>query len=176
MAQGLPDRLPRKSRGAAPATPPLPDPPRRVLLASPGVPFSSEAIGRTIELATPEHAKITVLSIAKVFGTSLGIPHPGLQPTKAEWDAQRKIVNDAAKILRRKGFELRVRVARTRNPAKLIAKWGRALRMHAIVLADPERPRWRRFIEGDLAKDIERRAGIPVHPVPEPPVGGRKAG
>ncbi len=154
----------------------LPDPPRRVLLASTGVPFTREVIRRAIELATPEHANITVLSIARVFGTSLGLPNPGLQPTKREWEEQRTIVNDAAKILRRKGFEVRVGLARARNAPKMIARWGRAKNFHAVVLADPERPRWRQIIEGNLASEIERRARIPVHAVPVPPAGGRKGG
>lgn len=158
--------------GAAPIR--LPDPPRRVLLASSGVPFTPEVIGRAIELATPEHAKITVLSIARVFGTSLGIPHPGLQPTPGEWNEQREIVNEAAKILRRKGFEVRVAVARSRNAAKMIARWGKARRFHAIVVPDPVRPMWRRVIEGDLSREIERRCDIPVHAVPTPPPSRRR--
>ena len=120
----------------------------------------------------PEHAKITVISIAKVWGTSLGIPHPGLQPTPREREEQRKIVNHAAKVLKQRGFEVRVQVVRTRNPAKMIARWAQAKHMHAVVLADPERPRWRRIVEGDLAADIQRRSGIRVHAVGTPSSGG----
>jgi nucleotide-binding universal stress UspA family protein len=171
-----PQARPRKLRGAATAAPrPLPDPPRRLLLASTGAPFSKQAIAKAIELATPEHAKITVLSIAHVYGTSLGIPHPGLQPTRAEWQAQRDQVEDAAEVLRRKGFEVRVQVARSRNAPKMISRWGIAKHVHAIVVADPERPAWRRFIEGDAAHEIFRRCHIPVHVVPVPAVSHRTA-
>src|SRR5712692_10061347 len=105
-----------KVRGVAKVAPrKLPDPPRRILLASTGIPFAHEVIGRAIELATPENAKITVLSIARVYGTSLGLPNRGLLPTKQEWDEQRKIVDDAAKILRRKGFDVRVDVVKSRH-------------------------------------------------------------
>ena len=169
---------PRKApvREAARAAPrPPPDPPRRVLLASTGTPFATEAVTRTIELATPEHATITVLSIAKIFGTSLGIPHPGLQPTPKEWQAQRDIVEAAATVLRREGFEVRVQVARSRNAPKMIARWANAKNFHAIVVADPERPAWRRFVEGDLKHEIERRCAIPVHAVAVPAPSHRSA-
>jgi K+-sensing histidine kinase KdpD len=143
-----------------------PDPPRRILLASPGVPFGRDVLARTIELAAPERATITVLSIARVYGTALGLPHPGLQPTRLEWDEQRKIVDDASMALRRRGFDVRAQVTKSRNAAKMIARWGTARNFHAIVVPDPERPRWRRAVEGDLAGEILRRCGIPVHPVP----------
>jgi K+-sensing histidine kinase KdpD len=169
---------PRKTqvRGAARAAPrPLPDPPKRLLLASTGAPFTTRVIARAIELATPEHAKITVISVAHVFGTSLGIPHPGLRPTPAEWKVQRDLVEEAAEVLRKKGFEVRVQVARSRNAPKMIARWARAKHMHAVVVADPERPKWRRFIEGDVVREIYRRCHIPVHAVPVPATSHRAA-
>ena len=171
MAAAAERKLPRKLRGAAPAAPRFPDPPRRVLLASTGVPFTREVIARTVELAAPEHAKITVLSIARVYGTSLGFPHPGLKPNRIELEQQKKIVHDAAKILRRKGFEVRVGLSKARNAPKMIAKWASARRFHAIVVPDPERPSWRRVVEGDLANEIQRRCEIPVHAVPVPRTG-----
>ena len=115
----------------------VPDPPRRVLLVSPSLPLSREAIQKTVALATPEHARITVLGIAKIYGTSLGLPHPGLQPTHTEWDLQRQIVHDAADELRSRGFEVRVGLSRSRNIPKMIAKWGVAKNFHAIVVPDP---------------------------------------
>jgi nucleotide-binding universal stress UspA family protein len=158
--------------GGARSTPrELPAPPRRILLASTGVPFSPEVIARTIELATPGRATITVLSIARIWGTSLGLPHPGLQPTPMEWEEQRQIVNRASKALRRHGFEVRVQVAKARNAPKMIARWAVGIGAHAVVLADPERPRWRRVVEGDHARAIHRRSGVPVHAVTVPTRG-----
>src|SRR5437899_3176352 len=89
-------------RGVARSTPrAFPDPPKRVLLVSiAGAHFPAEVIRQTVALATPAHAKITVLGIARVFGTSFGIPHPGLKPTPGEWEEQRTVVNDAADLLR----------------------------------------------------------------------------
>ena len=154
-------------RGAATRSPRrVPNPPRRLLLASTGVPFSHDVLARAIELATPEHAKITVLSIARIYGTSLGFPNPGLQPNRIEIEERRKIAEDAAKILRGKGFEVRVAMSKARNAPKMIARWVNAKNFHAIVVPDPERPGWRKKIEGDLAKEIHRRCGVPVYAVP----------
>lgn len=158
-----------KQRGVAKAAPrTFPDPPRRILLVSTAAPIPAEVVRRTIELATPEHAKITVLGIARVFGTSLGFPHPGLQPTSSEWADQRKFADDAADLLRDRGFEVRVALSRSRNPPKMIARWGNGKNFHAIVIADPERPKWRRLIEGDITREIGRRCEIPVHAIPVP--------
>jgi K+-sensing histidine kinase KdpD len=122
-------------------------------------------IQRAVELATPEHAKITVLGIAWVYGTSLGLPHPGLQPTRLEWEEVRANVEEAARILRAKGFEVRVALARSRNAPKLIARWVNAKNFHAVVVPDPQRSGWRLRIEGDLTREIGRRCRVPVHAV-----------
>lgn len=153
--------------------PPPPDPPRRILVASPSSPLPPEVLAKAVELATPEHAKITVLGIARVFGTSLGLPHPGLQPTAAEWDEERAIVNEAADELRSWGFDVRVALSRSRNAPKMIARWARAKNFHAIVVPDPERSRLRRALEGDLTREIERRCNAKVHAVPLPPLDRR---
>lgn len=166
----------RLGRGAATAAPRrIPDPPRRILLATVGQPFPPDVTARAIELATPEHAKITVLGIAKVYGTSLGLPNPGLQPNRIEWQVLKDGVEEAADALRTRGFEVRVGLSRSRNAPKMIARWAKARNFHAIVVADPELPRWRRMLEGDVAHQIERRCAVPVHAVPVPSTSDRRA-
>jgi K+-sensing histidine kinase KdpD len=127
-----------------------------------------ELIARTIELATPAHATITVVAVARVFGYALGIPHPGLQPNRHELEVYRSAANDAADRLTAAGFEVRVAMSKARNAPKMISRWATTKRFHAIVVADPERPGWRRKVEGDLAKEIHRRCGVPVYAVPIP--------
>ena len=165
----------RTGRGAAKAAPrPVPDLPRRILLVSYAAsPITADVVRRTVDLATPEHAKITVLGIARVFGTALGLPHPGLKPTPVEWDAQRKVTDDAARDLRAHGFEVLIAMAKARNAPKLIGRWVRAKRFHAVVIPDPERPGWRRRIEGEVTKEIGRYTKVPVHAVPTPSVSPR---
>ena len=174
----MPDtaRRGRFGRGPATAAPRrIPDPPRRILLATVAQPFPSEVLTRAIDLATPEHAKITVLGIAKVYGTSLGLPNPGLQPNRIEWQTLKEGVDAAADALRMRGFEVRVGLSRSRNASKMIAKWAKARNFHAIVVADPERPRWRQVIEGDVAHEIGRRCVVPVYAVPIPSTSDRRA-
>ena len=160
----------RRAAEAAPRR--VPDPPRRILLVSYAAsPITKDVLRRTIDLATPEHAKITVLGIAKVFGTALGLPHPALKPNRLEWEDQRKVVQDAADELDRRGFDVLLASAMARNAPKLIARWVQARNFHAVVIPDPERPGWRRRVEGELATQIERRAHVPVHAVPVPAAG-----
>lgn len=161
-------------RGAA-ASRRIPDPPERILLATLSQPFPPDVVARAIELATPAHAKITVLGIAKVYGTSLGLPNPGLQPNRVEWQILKDGVEDAAEELRARGFEVRVGLSRSRNAPKMIARWATARNFHAIVVADPERPRWRLLLEGDVAHEIDRRCGVPVYAVPIPSPSDRRA-
>ena len=169
-------RRARVGRGAVVAAPRrIPDPPERILLATVARPFPPEVMARAIELATPEHAKITVLGIARVYGTSLGLPNPGLQPNRVEWQVLRDGVDEAASTLRSRGFEVRVGLSRSRNAPKMIARWAKARNFHAIVVADPELPRWRRMLEGDVAHQIERRCAVPVHAVPVPSSSDRRA-
>src|SRR5947209_5131816 len=77
----------------------------RILLASEGRAIPDAAIDRVMELARPGNASVRVFSIARVHGTSLGMPTPGLLPTKKEWDDQREIVNKAVRRLERKGIQ-----------------------------------------------------------------------
>ncbi len=154
-----------EARGVAGATPPAP---RRIALVSTGAPFDRAVIERVVELAAGTKPKVFILSIAKIWGTSLGFPHPGLQPSKREVDGQKAIVEDAATKLRRRGLDVKTRVIATRKPAKTIAGWAQMASCQAIVMADPVVARWRRIVEGSPAGDLARRTRIPVYAVPTP--------
>ena len=58
-----------------------------ILLATEEREIAPEVIDAAARLAEPEQAPVYVFAIARVHGTSLGFPHPGLLPTKAEWEA-----------------------------------------------------------------------------------------
>jgi nucleotide-binding universal stress UspA family protein len=152
-----------------------PDPPdpatieiRRVLLASEGRRIPREAVDFTAGLATPYRASVRVFSIARIWGTGLGIPVPGLLPTKYEWDEQRKIVADAVQALKRRGFEADGHVVGTRKATKRILGEASRLRCDAIVMAaDPPRNR----VVADMMWSqepyrVRRRARVPVYLVP----------
>jgi nucleotide-binding universal stress UspA family protein len=135
-----------------------PDPtaPARVLLASDGTrQFSARAISRAIALA--DGGPVAVLTIARIYGSSLGMPNPGLLPTKAEMKERLSWVRYAISRLEGHGIEADGQVASTRRAARLIAAVARRRRVEAVVMDGSASVGWRRFVEGDPAKDVARR-------------------
>ena len=132
-----------------------------VLLATEERPFSLEAI----ELAASFGAPVRVLAIARVHGTNLGFPHPGLLPTKAEWEQQRTGVAKAVEALRARGLECRGRVVGTRSAAKKIVQEAKQHGCDAIVMgADPPRsPLLADFMWSQEPYRVRRRARMPVY-------------
>src|SRR5258708_38411587 len=90
-----------------------------VLLASSGAPFSRAAVRRAFELAAGQ--PVAVLSILKVYGSTFGLPNPGLMPTRREREEQLAIVQRAITDLERQGCTVDGQVAATRS-----AEIGRA--------------------------------------------------
>jgi hypothetical protein len=100
-----------------------------------------------------------------VWGTSLGLPNPGLLPTRREWDAGRAVVADAVAALARRGVDASGHALATRKATKRIIGEAERLGCETIVMAaDPPRNR----IVADLMWSqepyrVRRRARIPVH-------------
>jgi nucleotide-binding universal stress UspA family protein len=146
----------------------LPDPAtagvRRVLLASEGWAIPKRAVDYAARFGAPVH----VFSVARVWGTGLGLPNPGLLPTRKEWDEQRLLVTTAVKALRRRGVEADGHVLGTRKATRRIVGEAERLGCDAIVMAaDPPRGR----LVADLMWSqepyrVRRRAKIPVYLVP----------
>jgi nucleotide-binding universal stress UspA family protein len=141
---------------------------QRVLLASEGRRIPREAVEFTAGLAKPYRASVHVFSIARIWGTGLGLPVPGLLPMKHEWDEQREIVADAVEALKRKGIEADGHVVGTRKATKRIVGEASRLGCDAIVMAaDPARNR----LLADMMWSqepyrVRRRARVPVYLVP----------
>jgi nucleotide-binding universal stress UspA family protein len=137
----------------------------RILLASEGRPISPAALEFTLELARRRRARVHVFSVARVWGTSLGFPSPGLLPTRKEWDEQRGIVTTAVKQLKNAGVEAEGRVLGTRKAARRIVGEARRLECDVIVMgADP--PRHRLLADVMWSQEpyrVRRRAPIPVY-------------
>jgi nucleotide-binding universal stress UspA family protein len=136
----------------------------RILLASEGRPIPEAAIQRVVELASPDGASVRVLSIARVHGVALGLPNPGLLPTRAEWKEQREIVANAVKRLKRKGFEADGHVLGTRKSTRSICAEASKEGCDAIVMAaDPDRSRLiRDMLWSQEPQRVRRRAKLPV--------------
>lgn len=131
-----------------------------MLLASDGTrDFTTKAVAKAASLASDRGlTSASVITIARVHGTSLGLPHPGLMPTKAELKARTTWVNDAARDLKRMGLDADGQVASTRHTAKSIVNVARIRGASVIVVDRHAVTGWRRRIEGDVLVTIQRRA------------------
>lgn len=152
------------------ASPP-PDPSmlaiERVMVASEGREIAYAVLQRAFEVARPRTAPIRVVTIARVWGTAMGFPNPGLLPTRKEWDEQRLIVRRAVEAIEKAGFPASGHVIGTRKAAKRILGEAAAWRADAIVMgADPKRRLLGDFIWSQEPHRIHRRARIPVYLVP----------
>lgn len=138
---------------------------RSVLLASESREIPPAAVDLAAQLAGRSDAAVHVVTIARVHGTALGLPNPGLLPTKAEWEEQRAIVKKAVARLRRKGLEADGYVYGTRGAAKRIANEAKRLGCDAIVMAaDPPRNRFLAdFMWSQEPYRVRRRADVPVY-------------
>jgi nucleotide-binding universal stress UspA family protein len=136
---------------------------RRILLASEGRAIPHAAIARVVELCEPG-ATVRVFSIARVHGTAFGMPTPGLLPTKAEWAAQRDLVDKAIKRLKRKGLAAEGHVLGTRNATKKILQEASQYGCQAIVMAaDPDRARLvATAMWSQEPQRVRRKARLPV--------------
>ncbi len=145
-----------------------------MLLASEGRPIPKSAVDYAAKLATqdPKHkASVHVLSFARIYGTSLGIPMPGLLPNKREWSDQREIVAKAVKALKGRGLKAEGHVIGTRNPTKHVLKIAQHHYCDVIVMAaDPEK----HSLIGDFSwaqepYRVQKKATIPVYLVVQRP-------
>jgi nucleotide-binding universal stress UspA family protein len=136
-----------------------------VLLASEERPISKEAIALAARLAKRSSAPVHVLTIARIWGTSLGFPNPGLYPSKGEWDKQRAIVDETLRALERAGVEADGHVIGARNATKRIVREAARRHCGAIVMtADEPRNRFvGNFMWSQEPQRVRRRAGVPVY-------------
>jgi nucleotide-binding universal stress UspA family protein len=134
---------------------PQPTGPAAVLLASSGAPFSRAALRRARELAGAE--PVAVLAILRVYGSSFGLPNPGLLPTQRERDEQLAIVRRAITDLERQGCTADGQVAATRSAGRTIAKVARARQVRIVVMDAAPATGVRKLIEGEVTNIVRRR-------------------
>ena len=129
--------------------------PAGVLLASPGTPFSGAAVRRACELAAGE--PVAVLTILKVYGSSFGLPNPGLLPTRREREEQYTIVRRAIAAVERRGGTADGQIAATRSAGRTIAKVARTRQVRYVVMDSPTATGVRKIIEGEITGIVRRR-------------------
>jgi hypothetical protein len=142
-----------------------------VLLAADGRrDFSSTAVVRAADLAGSD-GRVAVVTIAKIYGTQFGLPHPGLLPTKQEMQERQEWVGNAVAYLRRRGLDADGQVAATRRATKKLAEIARLRGVRVIVIDESRATGLRRMIEGDTGRELRRklrRDAIQVEVVPSP--------
>jgi len=146
----------RKRERTAPSSPSV------ILLATVGEPFDKVVVDRAVTLAGKSHPVIHVLSIARIWGTALGLQHPSLRPSKREWQVQAELVADVVKQLERRGFTSKGRVVATRNPAKAIASEAIATKADVVIMGRHRPTLWSRLQRQDETGRVARRSRIVV--------------
>lgn len=150
-----------KHRECAPASQQV----RTLLLASEGRRFPQEAIDLAVRTVRPQGGRVQVLTIARLWGTGLGLPNPGLRPNKQEMGEQQENVSWALQQLEEAGVEADGQIVVTRNPCRSIAKQAKQKGCDAIIMgADPKR-NW--LVGGMMWSQepnrLQRKTKIPVY-------------
>jgi nucleotide-binding universal stress UspA family protein len=155
-------------------TPPEPPKPgdfvgKSILLASEGRPIPRSAVEFAGRMAKKAGAEVHVLSIARIWGTSFGLPNPGLLPNKREVQERHESVASAMTLLKRCGIATSGQVTGTRNAAKRILAEARRRGTDAIVMAADPPQHWllSNMAWSQEPHRVRRLAPLPVYLVIE---------
>jgi hypothetical protein len=140
-----------------------PTQPAAVLIAAPmGDPIPSSAVRAA--LARSAGGPVAVVTIARIYGSSMGLPNPGLMPTRKELEAQKGQVEKTLRQIEKGGGQAWGQVAASRKPVKTIAQAAKARGVHhVIVVRTAHSKKWREVVEGNIVKDIARKLGPEVN-------------
>jgi len=145
----------------------------RVLIASEGRRFTSEVIDLAVRMVRAEGGRVRVLSVARLWGTSFGLPNPGLRPSKREMAEQEDNVSWAIAQLEAAGIEADGHIVTTRHPSKSILKEAKRQNCDAIIMGADPRRHWvvRSMMWSQEPYRVRGRTPIPVHLVCPPGQG-----
>jgi hypothetical protein len=130
-----------------------------VLIAAPlGDPVPAAVVRKALARAAGE--PVAVVTIARIYGSAMGLPNPGLMPTRKEMAAQKSQVEKTLRLIEKGGGEGWGQVAASRKPVKTIVQAAKARGVREVLVVRPvQTKRWREVVEGDFAKDIARKLG-----------------
>lgn len=149
---------------------------KSILLASEGRPIPHSAVEFAGRMAEKVGAEVHVLSIARIWGTSFGLPHPGLLPNKREMQERHDSVATVVRWLKRHRVVAEGQVTGARNAAKRILAEARRCRADAIVMGADPPLQWflSNMVWSQEPYRVRRLAPVPVYLViDDQPAGDR---
>src|ERR1700728_3970364 len=106
----------------------------------------ASAVKRAIALS--DGGPVAVITIARIYGSSMGLPNPGLMPTRKEMAAQKDQVEKAVRMVEGSGAQAWGQLAASRKPVKTIAEAARARGAeHVVLVRIPQKKKWRELVE-----------------------------
>jgi hypothetical protein len=141
---------------------PPPDSPRDVVVvlrpdsaASPELFAAARATGGTVAVVLP----------LKIHGYSLGMPNPGLMPTARERKLAEEAITTTVRRLRNAGIDVDGQIVVTRHAHRAVTGIVRRRGANRVLLEEPTASSLRRFVEGDLHRQLSRGLGrsVEVH-------------
>ena len=105
---------------------------------------------------------VTIVRPLKIHGYAFGMPHPGLLPNARERAAAEEATTATIRRLRRAGVDADGQIVMTRNAPKAISRIARRRGATWVLLEESTASRLRRFLEGDLYRQLKRRLGPDV--------------
>lgn len=137
---------------------------RRVLLAGTGGAFSAEALDRAAAIAAAEDGAVSVLQLLRVWGSGLGLPHPGLRPNAVERERGRQALDEAVAGLEARGARVSGwLVVPTRNPTRAVLRRVEELGAGQVVMDAPPRAGRSDLRWSNEPHRVARRAPAHVH-------------
>lgn len=136
-----------------------------VLIASEGRRFTAEAIDLAVQMARAGNGHVRVMTVARLWGTSFGLPNPGLRPSRREMAEQEENVSWAISRIEDAGLSADGHIVTTRHPSKSILNEAKRQNCDAIVMGADRRRNW--FIGSMMWSQepyrVRGRTTIPVH-------------
>jgi hypothetical protein len=105
---------------------------------------------------------VTVVLPLKIHGYSLGMPNPGLMPTARERMSADNAITATVDRLRRAGVDVDGQIVVSRHAHRAIPRIVRRRGARRVLLETSNAGRLRRFLEGDLQRQLSRRVGRSV--------------
>lgn len=129
----------------------------------------AQLIARIVGTGESQQAEITVVHVARVWGNSLGLQHPALQPNAAERANAQEIATQAVQMLRDIGVTADALVLASRDAGKMVAEAARRRGAGTIIVERNDTGRIDRILRGpDLARALLDRTTCTIIAVGSP--------